>query len=79
MIIFWPVMHNIIITTEGSLSDEQVLGKRTFERSEASNEDNNYDSTNERREDISGEFDESKYDDTNEFREDVDAGFDESE
>ena len=69
-------MHNMIITPEDSLSDEQVLGKRTFERSEESNEENNYYNTNEY---ISGEIDESKYDNTNEFREDIDAGFDESE
>ena len=52
-----------IIIPENSLSDEEVFGKRTFERSESTQEDDKYENTEEllKDSDYDWEDDESKY------------------
>ena len=53
---------SVIFITENSFSDEEVFGKRTFERSESTQEDDKYENIEELRKDIDyhREDDESK-------------------
>jgi hypothetical protein len=57
------MFFSAITIKENSLSDEEVFGKRTFERSESTQEDDKYENTEEllKDSDYDWEDDESKY------------------